>query len=359
AVQRVFFAEAGGSIEQGLTQAGAQGLVVWLLVALAYQAHRGLARSQFGWILLVLVAADLLLAGRWVNPTAPAELIDREPPVAQRIREPLEDGRFYRTPLAREPALRAPSADVIWVTRWNQEVVRLYLAWTYGIPVIFHDDYNGLAPSRVAHLRWAIEALPWERRLPLLSAAAVRVIGSEDDLDLPGVEKLATLRSSGPSLYLYRNTGAARQVEWIGQYRQVESRDAALSAMRVPGFDPRQHAVVEGEVPAMAKDCRVAGRASVIEESFHRRTIAVSAECSGLLVLAEVAYPGWQARVDGRRVDILRANSAFSAIWLPAGEHEVEWRYVPRAFFLGLGISSSTLLALLIVGWIRRTRWKR
>ncbi|MEM7356094.1 MAG: hypothetical protein AAF657_35085, partial [Acidobacteriota bacterium] len=46
AVQRVFFAEAGGSIEQGLTQAGAQGLVVWLLVALAYQAHRGLARSQ-------------------------------------------------------------------------------------------------------------------------------------------------------------------------------------------------------------------------------------------------------------------------------------------------------------------------
>ena len=59
----------------------------------------------------------------------------------------------------------------------------------------------------------------------------------------------------------------------------------------------------------------------------------------GYLVLADTYYPGWQAFVDGQRAEILRANYAFRALALDAGEHEVYFRYRPRSFMLGGVIS--------------------
>ena len=85
----------------------------------------------------------------------------------------------------------------------------------------------------------------------------------------------------------------------------------------------------------------------------HRRSISVTNECPALLVLSEVHSPGWQARVDGEPVPLLRANVAFSAVWLAPGDHEVTWRYVPRSFHLGLLVSGLTLGGLL---WLGRRR---
>lgn len=37
----------------------------------------------------------------------------------------------------------------------------------------------------------------------------------------------------------------------------------------------------------------------------------------------------WQVKVDGRREILLRANGAFKGVWVPEGEHQVEFRYQP------------------------------
>jgi len=64
------------------------------------------------------------------------------------------------------------------------------------------------------------------------------------------------------------------------------------------------------------------------------------------LVLADTAYPGWEAYVDGRRVEILAANAAFRAVALPAGEHKVRFAYRPRSFSVGAVVSGIALCAL-------------
>ena len=53
---------------------------------------------------------------------------------------------------------------------------------------------------------------------------------------------------------------------------------------------------------------------------------------------------GWQAYIDGKRVDVERTGDGFLALWPDAGEHDIVLRFVPEGFRLGIIIS--------IAGWI-------
>jgi uncharacterized membrane protein YfhO len=86
----------------------------------------------------------------------------------------------------------------------------------------------------------------------------------------------------------------------------------------------------------------------------------MEAETPGPAVLrfADLYFPGWTARVDGRETPILRADFAFRAVLLPAGRHRVEWSYQSRALRLGLWVSGAALLVIagLFAAGARRRR---
>jgi len=73
--------------------------------------------------------------------------------------------------------------------------------------------------------------------------------------------------------------------------------------------------------------------------------------------LADLYFPGWTARVDGRPVPILRADFAFRALLLPAGRHRVEWSYESRALRLGMWVSGLALIV--ITGLFAAGAWRR
>ena len=68
---------------------------------------------------------------------------------------------------------------------------------------------------------------------------------------------------------------------------------------------------------------------------------------AGLLVFSEVAYPGWQAFVGGKRVPLQTAHGILRAVPIPAGEHTVELRFRPWDLALGLLFGALGLLAWL------------
>jgi hypothetical protein len=57
--------------------------------------------------------------------------------------------------------------------------------------------------------------------------------------------------------------------------------------------------------------------------------LSVSVEEPSYLILADLAYPGWTAEVDGLDVPILSADGVFRAVALAPGEHEVLFTYKP------------------------------
>ena len=72
-----------------------------------------------------------------------------------------------------------------------------------------------------------------------------------------------------------------------------------------------------------------------------------------VLVISEVWYPGWRASVDGREVDVLRANYATLGIAVPAGARHVEVMFDPASIRIGVvGTSVGVvLMAAALVLW--------
>jgi uncharacterized membrane protein YfhO len=73
----------------------------------------------------------------------------------------------------------------------------------------------------------------------------------------------------------------------------------------------------------------------------------VTSNEAGLLVLTDLAYPGWSAESGGRKVEILDADGFFRAVALPAGSHRVVFRYRPISVYVGAGLSLAAAVFLL------------
>lgn len=91
--------------------------------------------------------------------------------------------------------------------------------------------------------------------------------------------------------------------------------------------------------------------------------LRVAAARRGVLVLADAYAPGWQARVDGRAVPIMRADAVFRAVAIGPGIHTVQFTYLPVTFQWGAAVSAAAfglwLILLLVVGWRALTHGRR
>ncbi len=74
------------------------------------------------------------------------------------------------------------------------------------------------------------------------------------------------------------------------------------------------------------------------------------------LVLSEIYYPGWKARIDGRRVPIFRTDHALRGVGVPAGIHRLTVVYQPDSLRLGLALAGITLVCLLSAPFLP---WRR
>lgn len=63
-----------------------------------------------------------------------------------------------------------------------------------------------------------------------------------------------------------------------------------------------------------------------------------------VLTFLDSAYPGWNAYVDGERVEIISAANAFKAVIVPAGTHEVRFAFQPLVMRIGLSVGIVTLI---------------
>jgi hypothetical protein len=81
--------------------------------------------------------------------------------------------------------------------------------------------------------------------------------------------------------------------------------------------------------------------------------IRLQAAGPGVVVLSEVAYPGWRVLVDGEPSTLITVDGLFRAVELDSGEHEVVFQFYPTTLIWGIAISGLGLLLLLYL-WLRR-----
>jgi hypothetical protein len=151
----------------------------------------------------------------------------------------------------------------------------------------------------------------------------------------------------GSDYWVMANPAALPRVFIPERTELAADKRIRLNKLASGQFDPRLVAYVESPVN-LPQQCR--GTAEIVEETPTRIRISAHMETPGLIVLADRWDQGWKASLNGQPVPILRANHAIRGIVVPAGPANVEFRYAPASFTLGLRLFG--LAAGLLIVWI-------
>ena len=135
---------------------------------------------------------------------------------------------------------------------------------------------------------------------------------------------------------------------------------AAREAVLARPFNPARTVVLDRDLerplagPEPPRDQKV----SFVEYSPQRLEMQVELTDDAILVLSETYHPGWQATLDGAPVPVYRANLAFRAVEVPAGEHRLVMSFQPQSFHAGMALSLVSLVVTAgLIGWsVRRAR---
>ncbi len=134
--------------------------------------------------------------------------------------------------------------------------------------------------------------------------------------------------------------------------------DANEEMAALDNTDLKDTAVVENKFKAQVKQSPVPDSSAYIklkenlndkiDYTFHSATPQFA-------VFSEVYYPlGWNAYIDGQKADYIKTNYVLRGMYIPAGDHSIEFRFEPKSFTTGRTISivASLLVILVILGTI-------
>jgi len=138
-----------------------------------------------------------------------------------------------------------------------------------------------------------------------------------------------------------------------GQTPVFADAETTLAGLLSSNFAPREIVYLP---PAAKTNILVknGSRAEIISRraSAHQIEVVVDAPAPAMVVVAQAYYHPWRAYVDGQPVSLWRANHAFQALQVPAGQSRVKLVYEDRLFVWGAIISIVTFIVC-ATAWLR------
>ncbi len=157
--------------------------------------------------------------------------------------------------------------------------------------------------------------------------------------------------------YAFGNAWMVQSVKW------VNNADEAIAALGKT--DLRSVAVVDKQFAGLFKKNRFPLDASATVKLTHYAPnllkYAYRAKVPQLVVFSEIYYPkGWEVFVDGKKSPYFRADYLLRAMVVPAGHHEIIFRFAPVAWRVGETVSLiSSIILLLLAGGYLFLLWKK
>jgi hypothetical protein len=285
-----------------------------------------LSLRAFRIISVGLVAIDLLVANRDINP----------------VRDPSHFTQQYDS-----TAFLQRDASLYRILPVGDEPLDDIRGLRYDVPAMYglSSAHGGsaLVTSRYAAFMDKVD-LSDGRLIGLLN---IKYIIARKDEPIPVTLPIAY---EDEHLTIYENEAVFPRAFVVHEIEVISSGQAVLERLVSDDFDPQQAVILEERPPhpiiGTSSLPTQGSWARVISCSPHEVVVEAKASLDGFLFLGDAYYPGWKAYVDGEEEKIYAADNLFRAVFLPRGEHRVEFRYEPLSFKVGLVITSLTLLVL-------------
>ena len=336
------------------------------LGAVAYLAvMRGGAKVATA--LALLAVADLAAAHHDLNKTTTAELLAYRPPFVDALRGS-DRSRVYVYDytgirgradlyLGHEPYVLASVPPELGLARSQVLSQRLYpfppTAGRFGIEGSFDLDARRLYPDFLSRLVLGLRAAEGTpSHLRLLQAGAVSHVVALHQRGFEDLRLEKQLRTLFPEqLYVFSVPKPVPRAYAVSSARFADDAEA-LRLLASGSIDLANEIVLSSSTRSVQRMGKTVPPAPSGREVLPDRvTLTIQMPTPGFVVLVDTWDPGWRATVDGQEAEVLRANLAFRAVAVPAGEHVVEMRYRPRSVLVGAAVSVAAVALLFGLAW--------
>ena len=332
--------------------------VIFLIAAAAvllFFYKKRISAELFKKAALVSIALNFIFIWQGFFNYFPKSLVAEEPRTAEFIKEREAGSEPFR--VFRFHAGLATYADMGLNELDREEIFKLDTATVFpplnllfGLESITaNDNFMSLRHSRLLALTGSESApanqkdriihlkKPLEERVKIftspennarLSMMNVKYLLSVVELPLPW-EKVFSSEATNAKLpvYVYENPKVLPRVYFANSIKFASSEEEAFQAV-IKNRDFNSETIIE-----CVSDCQKPGRPERTDviEILSLKDGYLKAKTKSKnprwLVYSDSNLPNWEAYIDGERTQISAANFIYKAVFVPQGEHEVEFRY--------------------------------
>jgi hypothetical protein len=296
-------------------------------------------------LMVVLLMLDLFLANFEFYAYLPWESYMRPHEFVSTIVERGKMGRYFLTPKTQSAFNRFPKDKAAMASAYAP-LSGLYTVEGAEVLRLSHYDI-------FIHLLKSAPSIEEAKRF--FDVAGIHYLVNIVKLDDDDFSLLETRMLGDVPLYLYEYNKYPGRFMLFSRIRSVPDETRVIEALADRNIDLRQELIVLGKVPQPKTVPAVPGKVELVKYGPNNVVLNCTTAQDAFLYASEAFYPGWRAYVDGQRTEILRANLAFRAVKVPAGEHTILFRYVPVSFYAGLVL---TAIGFILFGFliVRRRR---
>ena len=166
-------------------------------------------------------------------------------------------------------------------------------------------------------------------------------------------------------IYIHENYDVYPRAFLVNNFKTVEKDTAQEYLLKNPDFNLRQNVILEEKLSnelinklKLSKDNEI-NNVNIISYETNNVLIETSNYDASILILTDVYYPGWKAFIDGTETKIYRADGLVRAVFVPEGDHTIEFVYLPESYTIGITISLITALILVAIYFVYRNKYRR
>lgn len=206
----------------------------------------------------------------------------------------------------------------------------------------FHKSIGGYHGAKLKRYQELIDSCISKTNLAVLNMLNTKYFITPDNQGRPAVRQ---------------NPLALGNAWFVEDVALVENADEELAYLNRDDFNPSNVAVIDKRFEAQLSEYQP-GRDSLaniyfLEYQPNYLKYETESSIDQLAVFSEIYFAnGWNAYIDGELQPHWRANYVLRSMMIPAGEHEVEFKFEPEIYYTGekISLAGSILLLLFVIG---------
>jgi len=148
---------------------------------------------------------------------------------------------------------------------------------------------------------------------------------------------------------LFEFQGVLPRATLFSNWAVVADNEQILKQIASPAFDPLRMVLIEGASGETHMGSTNLAPGTVVYKSYSPKRIVMDVNASeeAVLLLNDQHHPDWKVAINGVEAELLRCNYLMRGVRVPAGQHEITFRFKPSrtgfylslaALFLGFGL---------------------